>query len=438
MASCGICCEGFNRSARKPVECGRCELSACVSCTKTFLLDSVDAKCMGCKVVWEREFLDAKLPKTFLNGELKKHRADVLLEREKSLMPETIPYVEQRREGERLNKEASVLYASFKTLQTRMRGLTGKDPEYRTVKAATEAAHVAYTEKTWEVYRVNHPDAQPEEKKERREFVRGCPAEGCRGFLSSQWKCGICDVWACKDCHEIIGADKDAPHTCDPGNVETAKLLAKDSKPCPKCAAMIFKVVGCDQMYCTQCHTPFSWKTGEVETGRIHNPHYFEYQRRVNGGRMVREIGDEVCGGMPNVHAIVGKPLYRVDNEKILQVFHTHAHLLAVEVPRMNGVADNRDLRIAYLLNEIDEDSLKTKVIKRDKLNAKKAEQRLVFQMSVDTITEIVRRMARLAKTEEEVKAHLAELDALRDYTQECLDKIASRYMVKSAKVNWW
>jgi hypothetical protein len=27
---------------------------------------------------------------------------------------------------------------------------------------------------------------------ERSLFVRACPDEDCRGFLSSQWKCGIC------------------------------------------------------------------------------------------------------------------------------------------------------------------------------------------------------------------------------------------------------
>ena len=39
-------------------------------------------------------------------------------------------------------------------------------------------------------------------------------------------------------------------------------------------------VKNCDQMYCTSCHTPFSWITGKIVTGAIHNPHYFQYLRQ--------------------------------------------------------------------------------------------------------------------------------------------------------------
>lgn len=35
----------------------------------------------------------------------------------------------------------------------------------------------------------------------------------------------------------------------------------------------------CDQMYCTSCHTAFSWRTGKIEKGNIHNPEYFRYMR---------------------------------------------------------------------------------------------------------------------------------------------------------------
>jgi hypothetical protein len=37
---------------------------------------------------------------------------------------------------------------------------------------------------------------------EKRQFVRACPVADCRGFLSTAWKCGMCDNWTCPDCHE--------------------------------------------------------------------------------------------------------------------------------------------------------------------------------------------------------------------------------------------
>jgi hypothetical protein len=132
---------------------------------------------------------------------------------------------------------------------------------------------------------------------ERVQILRGCPAEACRGFLSVGGICGICDMKICLCCHEIVGKKGEAVeqmgelefrigervHCCDPASVETAKLLQKETRPCPKCKALIFKTDGCDQMWCTQCQTPFSWRTGKVEEGRVHNPHYYEWLRRTQG-----------------------------------------------------------------------------------------------------------------------------------------------------------
>ena len=78
-------------------------------------------------------------------------------------------------------------------------------------------------------------------------------------------------------------------------------MLAKDSKPCPKCQSLIFKINGCDQMWCTQCHTAFSWKTGKLEKN-IHNPHFYEWQRKNGGGAAPRNPGDFECGRELDFH----------------------------------------------------------------------------------------------------------------------------------------
>ena len=43
-------------------------------------------------------------------------------------------------------------------------------------------------------------------------------------------------------------------------------------------------------MWCTICKTAFSWNTGKVINGQVHNPHYFEYLRRL--GREDEEIAN--------------------------------------------------------------------------------------------------------------------------------------------------
>jgi hypothetical protein len=162
------------------------------------------------------------------------------------------------------------------------------------------------------------------------EVMRGCPEEGCRGFLDGKWKCGVCDARVCRHCHDVLEEDEAAParmmhagsgsasgqsgsssssqepaeeappkdkrwHVCEIAAVETARMLAKDTKPCPSCKALISKIDGCDQMWCTLCQTPFSWATGQKEEGRVHNPHYYEWLRRTKGS-VPREMGD-VPGG---------------------------------------------------------------------------------------------------------------------------------------------
>ena len=99
----------------------------------------------------------------------------------------------------------------------------------------------------------------------RRQFIMACPMENCRGFLSSGWKCGVCDARICKDCHERKeDADDTNPdamkvdHVCDENIKASVALMKHDSRPCPSCASMIFKIHGCDQMWCTQCATAFS------------------------------------------------------------------------------------------------------------------------------------------------------------------------------------
>ena len=77
-------------------------------------------------------------------------------------------------------------------------------------------------------------------------------------------------------------------------------MLRKETKNCPVCAATIYKISGCYQMFCTQCKIAFSWKTGEIEKGVIHNPHFYQYQREA--GQNIRNPQEVPCGGIPEYY----------------------------------------------------------------------------------------------------------------------------------------
>ena len=200
---------------------------------------------------------------------------------------------------------------------------------------------------------------------QRREFIMKCADEGCRGFLSSGYKCGTCEKWTCSQCLVVVGADKDAEHTCDPNTVETAKAIKADTRPCPKCGTRIFKIDGCDQMWCVMegCGTAFSWNSGHVVTGTVHNPHYYEWLRRNGGGAApAREVGDIPCGGLPAAYQIIGalRPSC-IPSEIRNRILETHRNIRELidmrlrDYPARPEALANKDLDVEYLMQTLSE-----------------------------------------------------------------------------------
>ena len=93
---CPICYDTFNQSTRKLIKCPYCPSVFCKTCCETYMLGSiVDPHCMGCKKAWLREFLFDNFPKAFIDVRLRKHRETIIFEREKALLPVTLPFVEE-------------------------------------------------------------------------------------------------------------------------------------------------------------------------------------------------------------------------------------------------------------------------------------------------------------------------------------------------------
>ena len=73
-------------------------------------------------------------------------------------------------------------------------------------------------------------------------------------------------------------------------------MIKKETKGCPQCGVRIYKISGCDQMWCTECKVAFSWNTGKIiYGGQIHNPHYYEWMRRT-GGEIPLNHNEVACG----------------------------------------------------------------------------------------------------------------------------------------------
>jgi hypothetical protein len=288
-SECKICCEKYNKSNHVPIKCTSCDFEACRQCHSTFILDTTNAipNCMNCHKELQREFLVENFTQKFVTQDWKKHREQIMFQKERALLPMRQPVAEMVRRKDVLRRESDDLLKQMNELRARQ------------LLCQREIGNIDYRVRMGPAADANpNPRLGGGSAPHAAAFIRPCPntASNCRGFLSTQWKCNLCNMWACKDCHEIKGATQDAPHECNPDNLASAKLIDTETRPCPKCGARVFKISGCNQMFCTACNDcAFDWVTGRIET-IIHNPHYFEFQRQRNGGQAPRVLGDILCG----------------------------------------------------------------------------------------------------------------------------------------------
>lgn len=372
---CDICCETIN-GHNKRVTCGFCDASSCTKCAERYLLGiHDDAHCMRCRKAWDIGVLTKLLTQTFLKGKYKKHRKNTLLDREKSLLPQTQPDVEH-------------------TLAVRERQKLMDSLEFKKHQLSRELKEVNNTMAELRYY----GDVVKETGGEGYMTTRKCPMDECRGFLGRNWKCGICEKHICKDCNEEKGEE----HECDQNNVETMKLLKKDSKSCPSCGTLITKIDGCDQMWCTQpsCHTAFSWRTGKKVFGTIHNPHFIQFS--VENGMIERNPQDIPCGGLPDIYSYFNNvrnyaALHPTSSGLLFDKFSLpirgirHLNTIEERQYRVTDVRDtNTDLRVRYLLNEIDDDNFSANIIKRDTALKKKKSFHDIIVMTTHTGSDIM------------------------------------------------
>jgi hypothetical protein len=389
--TCSVCLEGFTKQPhRKAAKCPYCDVKSCVKCTQTYLVNTQDdPHCMGCRKAWGRDVMDSILLSTFLNGEYKKHRENILLDRERSRLPAAQLILERQKRAadydpvlDALHKEYSEISAKLIQIERRIRDVN----------------HIQ-----WELRNGNEPRQSRDtgEDQERRTFVMPCPVTGCRGFLSQSYKCGICDTYVCPECREIKGSKTDAEHTCDPNNVATVKALKKETRPCPDCGANIFRVEGCSMMWCTVCNTPFDWNSGKKIThGRIHNPHYFEYLKAANGGVVPRDPGDIPCGAnLPGAWRF-NRDVYQrfgMENDAwLLEGLRVITHIHEVEINAMTNDAedgDNTEHNLRYLRQEIDEKRWKQILQQREKRRMKRDEIRMQYEAFVGACIDIYGRL---------------------------------------------
>jgi len=233
---CIICCGSYKnvvRGVQQQVVCPGCETMVCRQCQFNFERD----QCMNCGLQFTRDFVVENLGEKFLKEIVRPRITAELMKSEEELLPEAQEEVQKNRK----------LRAYKRNLRFGIVGELDLD-----VPVTTDPP------KRHEIFR--------------------CPKDNCRGFIRSKYTCELCQSEVCSKCRVILPNSEESQHQCKKEDVTSLQLMAKETRPCPRCAVKIYKITGCDHMYCTHCCTHFSWRTGKV-TNQSTNGHYLNLAR---------------------------------------------------------------------------------------------------------------------------------------------------------------
>jgi hypothetical protein len=206
---------------------------------------ATDFHCMGCRREWDVRFMRQNFSVTDLKR-LNKYYRMVLLQREEAHFPAVQLWLERQQALQSLNRRIVRLQSEVELLKVQRNAF--------------------YASESKEVKSVN--------------VTVKCRMSGCRGYTTNG-VCGLCKKRLCSKCmQELVDG-----HCCTAEDVANTTYLRENSKACPECGMWTSKTEGCDQMFCVNCHTAWNWVTLAKIQGVIHNPHYFEWQKRTRGAQ---------------------------------------------------------------------------------------------------------------------------------------------------------
>lgn len=388
MSTCNVCIEKLNRSKHKRIVCLKCNFESCKECYQTFILNSEHfASCMNCKIEWDHSFLQQNFTKKFLNNDYKKHQQNILFKHENTLLSETQSLIERQKRQDELIHAIHIRKLVFKVVQSELKKnqTLSLDNNNQFIdnqiinnqiidnqnKLQNLQEEIQSLEKQLENLNTNSP----------KNFIKKCTNGQCNGFVNSNYNCGMCTTTYCNSCHEI----KNDTHICNKDQVKNIEFLKNDTKPCPTCKIPIHKSEGCDQMFCTECYTVFSWNTGTIEKGKVHNPHYKEL---VQKGIFKRDPLDVECNRNINFDFI--QEYCQFGSRLFYNICKHLVSLRLFQFQKYTENIDNRDTRIKYLYNIIDEKSFKKILYKNYKTNTYNKEILSVLDTFTNAISEIL------------------------------------------------
>ena len=403
--SCTICIEKYTKKLRLEILCVKCAFSCCKCCFKKYITDTKKyPQCISCHHIFDIDFLIKNLGKYFFLTTYKSIMEDILFDYEKSMLPNI---------QNRLKEQLETIH--------RLRTNVDKLQILKYLK------------------KIN---STPKDDN-KNPFVKKCPLGGCRGFLSVNFDCSICETKVCRDCGVIIPRESgEIPHhICRAEDIANVKLLSDNTKPCPKCGEGIYKIDGCMQMFCTTCNTGFDWMSGKIITKKFNNPHYLKWRlehERKEG--IVINDGDVKCNrNIEDMWMIIDNIRINLYYEEyIFQLTHNPMQMLVFLgelqdyiIPKftVNDLEDNEELRISYILGILSVKEFKSGLYSRYKKKIIKMDVYNVLTLFKNCIIDIMYRLLNPYTTEIEKFEELEkETEQIIIYCNDCFEYIKYKY----------
>lgn len=423
-AFCNICCDTCDVF----IKCPFCPFDACMECQKTFILSKLsEPTCMECQKKWSIEFVMENFETKWAKFDFLHHMTTLQLEQEKMLLPTTQGEANEVRYIRSLREQVKKLPTNAK-LKTQYDGhtLQKKIKDRNELKQSLQAV-------------INNSSLQINNNRSRERvissYVMRCNKGDCRGYVTAgSYKCETCNEVHCERCKVVINQN----HVCRKEDLVNAREIENSTRPCPKCYASIYKDGGCDQIWCPQCHTAFSYSTGKIDKGPVHNPVFYEYLASNPSSMPAIMVDNIACGDTPSINTFMfitnqfalSGDLNRQCVVATFEIYRYKSHIENVILPEcsQDRVLDNIDLRVKYLNNDISEKQWMSTLLHRQKKRLKLAAIEQLFNTIILVINDILRKIYADINTSSFEKfnnlSYHKEFEQLLQYKNDRLDRI--------------
>lgn len=418
LYDCQLCEEKVEDNFR--VICPFCNIEICEICFQYSLtMELKNPMCIYCKKKLSLEFVLSNNETNWCKKIFIPYFQNLCLEKEKSLLIETLPKYKNMVDIKNIKSQISKLPSNKKIENEILSILQEKYPSpitknmIKNYKEFNDKILIKKEKKDLQIALLNvklselgSENKSNSSKLKKKIYICNCPISKCRGFINEDYFCDICNTEICNSCL----SKKEENHICNRDDVKSANIIKESSKPCPKCYVPIFKSSGCNQMFCTICHVVFDWETLKIDNGNVHNAHYFEWMTSQN--EKILNIEDAACGDIEDIYRNI---IIKLNNKKnnynnSYDIYHLEKFIRFIKIVfnanrifngeiidliRNYSFKDNFEkYRIDYLDNKITEESWKSKIAK-DTINNEKYNSLIhVLEMYITVTSDLIRQFA--------------------------------------------